>query len=67
MAFLIFLNQESHREDLVHKSDCILCVRACIRKHACVYRYGYMRYFSLMREGTHKGPRIWNMSLTIWY
>lgn len=40
---------------------------ACVRKHACVYRYGYIRYFSLMREGTHKGPRIWNVSLTIWY
>jgi hypothetical protein len=61
MAFLIFLNQESHHGELVHKSDCLLCVLAylctlCVC--VCMYRYGYMRYISLMHEGAHKGHRI---------
>jgi len=35
-GFPYFLNQESHHGELVHKSDCILCLCVCVHMHACV-------------------------------
>jgi hypothetical protein len=70
-GFLYFLNQELHHGELVHKPDCTLCLCACVSACMCISTQIQLHeiyiIISLVHEDTHKGHRIWNMSMTIWY